>query len=136
MFPSAIGGVFACAGKAARAREPRASVPESGDPAIVRLEGDQDIASRRELHAAFQAVRDNPHVIADLTGLRDIDSTAIEQLYRAADRAASLRGQLVIVARNQRLVRLLSIAGLTKDIPIVDTLPLAVARVREPRDAQ
>jgi anti-anti-sigma factor len=111
-------------------------VPESGDPAIVRLAGDQDIASRSELHAKFQAVRDNPHVIADLTGLRYIDSTAIEQLYRAAERTASLGGSLVIVARNQRLVRLLSIAGLTARSPIVDTLALAVARVREPRDPQ
>jgi anti-anti-sigma factor len=107
-------------------------VAESGDPAIVRLAGDQDIATRSELAAMFQAVRDNPHVIADLTGLRFIDSTAIDELYRAADRADTLRGRLVIVARNQRLVRLLSIAGLTGRAPIVDTIALALALVREP----
>ncbi len=100
----------------------------------MRLAGEQDIATRTDLHARFQAVRDNPHVIADLTGLRYIDSTAIEQLYRAAERAESLGGRLVIVARNQRLVRLLSIAGLTARAPIADTLALAVGLVREPRD--
>ena len=97
------------------------------EPAIVRVTGDVDIATRHELHGAFQSVRDNPRVIVDLTGLSYIDSTAIEQLFRAEKRSAEIHGRLVIVARNQRLIRLLSIAGITARAPIVETLRAALS---------
>jgi anti-anti-sigma factor len=99
------------------------------DPAIVRLEGEQDIATRHEVKLAFQGVRDNPRVIVDLTNLSYIDSSVIDELFRAETRAVALDGKLVIMARNQRLIRLLSIAGLTTRTPIVDTLDLALRAV-------
>ena len=102
------------------------------DPAVVRLTGELDIARRAELHAAFQAVRDNPRVIVDITAVAYLDSTAIEELFRATDRAAALGGRLVVIARNQRMVRLLSIAGLTSRLRITDTLAIAQTIVREP----
>ena len=101
-------------------------VGERADPAIVRLEGEHDIATRTDLKLAFQRVRDNPRVIVDLTGLNYIDSYAIDELFRAEMRASALEGKLVIMARNQRLIRLLSIAGLTTRTPIVDTLDAAL----------
>lgn len=99
---------------------------ERADPAIVRLEGEHDIARRTDLKLAFQRVRNNPRVIVDLTGLRYIDSYVIDELFRAEMRASSLDGKLVIMARNQRMIRLLSIAGLTTRTPIVDTLDSAL----------
>ena len=103
------------------------TVQQRQEPAIVRVTGDVDIAARHELHVAFQSVRDNPRIIVDLTGLSYIDSTAIEELFRAEKRAAELDGQLVIVARSQRLIRLLSIAGITGCAPIVETLRAALS---------
>jgi anti-sigma B factor antagonist len=106
-------------------------VGERADPAIVRLDGEQDIATRHEVQLKFQRVRDNPRLIVDLTRLSYIDSTVIDELFRAESRALGLKGKLVIMARNQRLIRLLSIAGLTRRTPIVATLDSALDAMRE-----
>jgi anti-anti-sigma regulatory factor len=42
-------------------------VADRAAPAIVRLAGEHDIATRHEVHLAFQKVRENPYVIVDLT---------------------------------------------------------------------
>jgi anti-sigma B factor antagonist len=107
-------------------------VEKRAAPAIVRLTGERDIATRHDLHLAFQQVRDNPRVIVDMTGLTYVDSTAIDELYRAESRALALNGKLVIVARNQRMIRLLSIAGITARTPIVDSLAAAAELLDTP----
>lgn len=95
---------------------------------MVRLSGEHDISTRDQLRRAFQAARENPRVIVDTVGVSYLDSTAVGEIARAAEHAARLPGgKLVIVARNQRLIRLLSIAGLTGTIPIVDTNADALA---------
>jgi anti-sigma B factor antagonist len=94
---------------------------------VVRLEGEHDIASRNDVTTALQAAADNPSVILDLTGVHYLDSTTIAELFRAARRAIDLGGRAVIVAPHERLVRLLSIAGLTRAARIVDTLQEAHA---------
>ncbi len=100
-----------------------ASLPE---PAVVSIsDGELDITMRGRLRAMFQQVAANPRVVVDLTGTRYIDSTAIDELYRADHTARRLGGKLVIVARNQRIVRLMSIAGLTPHVTIVDSLAAA-----------
>ncbi len=98
-------------------------------PAIVRLTGEHDITTRRDVQLMFQDVRTNPLVIVDLTRLSYIDSSTIDELFRAATRAAALDGKLVLVARSQRIIRLLSIAGLTTRTPIVDSLDAAMRAV-------
>jgi len=102
-------------------------VTDSG-PAVIRLSGEHDISTRDELRLAFQASRENPRVIVDLIGVDYLDSTAIGEIARAVEHTSHVPdGRVVIVARNQRLVRLLSIAGLTASVPIVDTERDAVA---------
>lgn len=103
---------------------------ERTDPAVVRLEGEQDIATRHDVQLAFQQVRDNPHIIVDLTRLRYIDSNVMSELFRAESHALALDGKLVIMARSQRLIRLLSIAGITARTPIVDTMDSALNVMR------
>ncbi|HTD35990.1 MAG TPA: STAS domain-containing protein [Candidatus Limnocylindrales bacterium] len=103
-----------------------------GDPAIVRLAGEQDVGTRDDVRFAFQRVRDNPRVIVDLTKLRYIDSTVISELMRAESRTSANDGKLVIVARNQRILRVLSIAGITARTPILDTLDSAMKALRPP----
>ena len=98
----------------------------------MRLAGEQDIATRHEVHLAFQKVRENPRVIVDLTRVSYVDSTTIDELFRAQSRAVALNGKLVILVRNQRMIRLLSIAGLTARAPIVDTLAAADDLMRAP----
>ena len=103
---------------------------ERADPAVVRLEGEQDIATRHDVQLAFQKVRNNPRIIVDMTRLRYIDSNVMTELFRAESRAQALDGKLVIMARNQRLIRLLSIAGITARTPIVDTMDSALNMMR------
>lgn len=103
-----------------------------GDPAVVRLAGEQDVSTRNDVRFAFQRVRQNPRVIVDLTKLRSIDSTVLTELMRAESRASANDGKLVIVARNQRILRLLSIAGITARTPILDTLDSAMKALRPP----
>jgi anti-anti-sigma factor len=95
---------------------------EHRDPAVVRLTGEHDIASRSDVTAALQAVGDNPRVIVDLSDVDYLDSTTIEEIARAIRRVRPLGGKLVLVAPNERLVRMLSISGLTGGARIVDTL--------------
>lgn len=96
------------------------------EPAIVRIaEGELDITTRGRLRATFQQVAANPRLVVDLTRTQYMDSGAIDELYRAEHNARQLGGKLVIIARNQRIVRLMSIAGLTAHVTIVDTLEAA-----------
>jgi anti-sigma B factor antagonist len=97
-------------------------VYQQREPAVVRLAGEFDIATRSEMCAAFQAAAGNPRVIVDLSALRYIDSTTIDELFRAAVRAERLAGRMLIVTPDQRMIRLLSLAGLTERLTIVDTL--------------
>ena len=92
----------------------------------MRLSGEQDISTRDAVRFAFQRVRDNPRVIVDLTKLRSIDSPVMDELFRAESRARALDGKLVIMARGQRVIRLLSLVGLTAHTPIVDTMNAAL----------
>ena len=91
----------------------------------MRLTGAQTIATRNDVRAAFQAVAMAQRIIVDLTGVDALDSTAIEQIFRAFEASVRRGGRFVIVARNQRLVRVLSIAGITARVPIVETIESA-----------
>ena len=95
------------------------------EPAVIRLTGEIDIATRHEMRLAFQSARDKPLVIVDMSGLDYIDSTAIDELFKAERQARTGGGRLVVVTRNQRMVRLLSIVGLTSLVPIVETVAAA-----------
>ena len=101
---------------------------EREEPAIVRVaDAELDITTRTGLRVSFQRVASNSRLIVDLTRTQYMDSTAIDELYRAEQHARQLGGKLVIIARNQRIVRLMSIAGLTERVTIVDTLDAALA---------
>jgi anti-sigma B factor antagonist len=102
------------------------------EPAVVSIAGESDIAARGEMRAALQAAADNPRVIVDLSALRYLDSAVIDELFRAQTRCERLRGRLVIVAYDERLVRLLSITGLTRRVTLADTLENALALLAQP----
>jgi anti-anti-sigma factor len=106
-------------------------VGEGTDPAVVRLEGEHDVSTRNVLRLNFQRARQNRRLIVDMTRLRYADSTVITELLRAESRARDLGGKLVLVVRNQRMLQILSIAGLTTRTPIVDTMDSALRLMRD-----
>jgi anti-anti-sigma factor len=110
--------------------EPLRVYQQRREPTVVSIVGESDIAARGEMCAAFQAAADNPRVIVDLSALRYLDSAVIDELFRAHTRCERLRGRLVIVAQDERLVRLLSITGFTARVTIVDTVANAFTLLR------
>lgn len=102
------------------------------EPAIVRFAAQESIATRGRLRKAFQAVAGNPRIIVDLTGANAIDSLAIEEIYRALEAATRRNGRFAVVVRSQRMIRLLSIVGITSRVPIFDSVADAVASMEEP----
>lgn len=96
------------------------------EPAIIRFAAEETIATRVRLRHAFQRVAGNPRIVVDLTGALAIDSLAIEEIYRALEAATRRGGRLAIVARSQRIIRVLSIAGVTARVTIFDSLEDAV----------
>ena len=98
-------------------------------PAVVRIAGDQDLATVRDLRAALQTAVGNPNLVIDLRGVSYMDSLAINELVRAQVTCARTGGRCAIVSRNQHLVRLLSLAGLTSHVKIADSINAALAYV-------
>lgn len=88
----------------------------------MRFAAHETIATRGRLRTAFQAVAGNDRIIVDLTGAASLDSLAIEEIYRALEAAIRRNGRFAIVARSQRMVRLLSIVGITARVPIFDSV--------------
>lgn len=93
----------------------------------MRFAAHESIATRGRLRTAFQEVAGNDRIVVDLTGAASIDSLAIEEIYRALEAAARRHGRFAIVARSQRMIRLLSIVGITARAPIFDSVDDALA---------
>jgi anti-sigma B factor antagonist len=95
-------------------------------PTIVSLAGDVDIASRQELVRLFEAAgSEEPFVIVDLGRVTFIDSLAIDQLMRVHAHAAERGGAIALVATDENLVRILSIAGVTRVARVFESLAQA-----------
>lgn len=95
------------------------------EPEVVRADGDPDLVSSPQLADALAAVAGRPFVIVDLTRASAIDSTAIGAIVRAHVAATNVEGALVVVAPNENLARILSVAGVTRLARVVDTLDAA-----------
>ena len=98
-------------------------------PAIVRIVGDQDLATVRDLRVALQTAVGNPNLVIDLRGVAYMDSLAMNELVRAQVACERAGGRVAIVSRNQHLVRLLSLAGITTRVKIADSVNAALAYV-------
>ena len=98
-------------------------------PAIVRIVGDQDLATVRDLRAALQTAVGNKNLVVDLRGVSYMDSLAMNELVRAQVACERGGGRMAIVSRNQHLVQLLSLAGITSHVKIVDSINAALAYV-------
>ena len=98
-----------------------ASMDRRGDAIIVRLEGEVDIATESEAAAQLDAAMDGAGtLIADLRGLRFLDSTGVRVLL-SADLRSRERGIRFGVVRGEGMVaRLLDVTQLQQRFPVVD----------------
>lgn len=98
---------------------------DAAQATIVSLSGDVDIASHRELARRLEAARQDPYVIVDLARVTYIDSLAIDDMMRAHAHAARCGGAIALVTTDENLLRILSIAGITRVARVFDTVEQA-----------
>jgi anti-sigma B factor antagonist len=102
-----------------------ADLERRGDAAIVRLEGELDIATEASAATELERAMDGAGtLIADLRGLKFLDSTGVRVLI-AADLRAREHGVRfgVVVARDDGMVpRLLEMTRLQERFPVVGDL--------------
>jgi len=96
---------------------------------LVAADGELDVYSAEALKGALWPLASEPRarVVADLTNVAFIDSTALGVVSGAARLLRESGGDVVVVATDPRLVRVFEITGLTRAIRLRSTIAEAVA---------
>ena len=111
------------------------SGPGPEDVYVVRVAGEVDMSHeeelRRELRTAVAA--DSKGIVVDLTECEFIDSTGIRALLlsREAQRSEGEVDRLVVAASTEQILRILSVMGVDKVIPIHPTVEEAAAALSD-----
>ena len=110
----------------------------SGRPegvAVVRLPAELDIATapalRDELLTALS--RDGVHLVVDALGVTFMDSSGVNALVRARERADRLDGSVHVVAQSRSVRRVLEITGLDERLGLVSSMDEAFACLAHPQ---
>jgi len=115
----------------------RVSVSKFGaDSYAVAVGGELDPATIEPLRERLGEVIDQGalRVLVDLTGVTFIESTALGVLVDAAKSIRSAGGQMVLVADDPRITRIIEITGLQQILRVEDSLAEGVEElVRRPR---
>ena len=114
--------------------EPSGSpVPRAHAVDVVRLPPEVDLQSgpavRDELMAALNRC---PHLIVDATGVTFMDSSGINALVRAKERADRLEGSLHVIATARPVIRVLEVTMLSRVLGVVPTMDDALHCVSAP----
>jgi anti-anti-sigma factor len=89
--------------------------------AIVRLEGDLDIASEQQATTDLAGALDGAEVlVADLRGLSFIDSTGVRVLLTVELRARERGARFGVVRGDGMVARLLEVTRIHQRFPVVD----------------
>jgi stage II sporulation protein AA (anti-sigma F factor antagonist) len=101
----------------------------TGDFSIVRLPDEIDLSVGSEVLDLLLSTinRAGPHLVVDARDVRFMDSSGLNALVRARDRAEAMGGSVHLVAAGRRLRRLLEITRLERTLHRVDTLDAALA---------
>jgi anti-sigma B factor antagonist len=116
---------------------PSADIPQFGvssergpdDVCVVRVVGEVDMSHeeelRAELHRAVSA--DAPGIVVDLTECEFIDSSGVRALLLSREGQDEDTDRLAVAASSEQILRILSVMGLDKVIPIRPTVEEAAA---------
>src|SRR5436190_4991577 len=102
------------------------SGPGPEDVYVVRVAGEVDMSHeeelRAELHAAVES--DTEGIVVDLTECEFIDSSGIRALLLSRQEKDADRGaeSLAVAASSEQILRILSVMGLDRVIPIEPTV--------------
>jgi anti-sigma B factor antagonist len=116
----------------------RVSVSQFGsDSFVVAAGGELDLYTSERLRDRLADVLESGgrRILVDLTGVAFMDSTALGVLVDAARALRSSGGQMVLVADDPRVTRLIEITGLQRVFRVESSLPEAVQRLVLGRNA-
>lgn len=101
----------------------RLDVRRQADTAVVRLDGELDLASAPALEAQMERpeVIDAPSVLLDLRDLQFIDSTGLRTLFAAHERARKRDQPLGVTRGSEQVQRLLTITRVGEHLRIVES---------------
>jgi len=89
-----------------------------GGGMVVRVSGELDMATSSELESQLETTNAGERVVIDLTECTFLDSTGIRVLLTGASRSESAGGTLELIAPDERVRRVLEIAGVETKIPV------------------
>jgi len=111
------------------------SGPGPEDVYVVRVAGEVDMAHEEELRTELRAAvaADSEGIVVDLTECEFIDSTGIRALLlsREAQESEGDRDGLAVAASTEQILRILSVMGVDKVIPIHPTVEEAAAALSD-----
>lgn len=106
---------------------------ERDDVAIMTVSGEVDVYTAPQLRSALEerVAADQTRVVVDLSGVSFIDSTGLGVLVGRLKVLRKIGGSLRVVCTDERILRLFSITGLDRVLPIHDSVDSALASVDE-----
>ena len=112
----------------------RVSVSRFGtDSFVVAAGGELDLYTSERLRDKLADVLElgGRRILVDLTGVSFMDSTALGVLVGAAKKLQSSGGQMVLVADDPRVTRVIEMTGLARVFRVESSLPEAVQQLVE-----
>lgn len=104
------------------------------DVCVVRVAGEVDISHEEELRGELQRAgnEDSAGIVVDLTDCDFIDSSGVRALLvsRETQREEGDQAAFAIAAASDQLLRILSVMGVDKVIPVRPTVEEATAELR------
>jgi anti-sigma B factor antagonist len=100
-----------------------------GAVAVVAVAGEVDMSTGSRLREAVadQLAAGHRRLLLDLTGVTFLDSTALGILVGTRKKAAESGGEMRVACADPRMLRLLTVTGLTRTIGVHATVEDAVA---------
>ena len=110
-----------------------ASGPGPDDVYVVRVAGEVDMSHEDELRAELRAAlaADAKGIVVDLTGCEFIDSSGVRALLLSHEEQRADRGpeKLAVAASSDQILRILSVMGIDRVIPIRPTVEEAASAI-------
>src|SRR3954451_21838896 len=108
----------------------RKEAPESG-PCVIVVDGEAHMTTAVKFNESFfSAARSGiRRVVADLTGVRFIDTTMLNALVVGHRRMARDRGRFAVVCSAPRIWRMLDVTGLGQILAVFRTREEALAHI-------
>jgi anti-sigma B factor antagonist len=102
---------------------------------VVRVRGEVDMSHEEELRAELRraVASDADAIVVDLTECEFIDSTGVRVLLLSREAQESEKGhnRLAVAASSEQILRILSVMGIDRVIPIHATVDEAAAEITD-----